>query len=338
MLLAGLLFHDLVLTGLPKPPAAGEEIWTDGMGCGPGGIANLAVAAARYGLSTSLATVFGDDVYGAFGRDVLAVREGVDLSLSRTAPDWDTPVTVSLAYGDDRALVTHGAEPPYSQDELIGEPPDARTALVHIGAEPQEWIEKAAANGTRIFADIGWDPAEQWAPDVLRQLELCHAFVPNEGEAMAYTRTESPEAALRALAGLVPVAVITRGPEGVVGVDQTTGEHAVVEAVATDVVDATGAGDVFGAGFVAATLAGLPLVDRLRFAALGASLSTRSRTGALAAPGLAGIAHWWRAEGSIDPGLRKQYGFLADILPADAPQAHPAAPTTPRNPRTSTTR
>lgn len=145
VLLTGLLFYDLVLTGLGKPPTVSEEIWTEGMGVSPGGIANLAVAASRFGLRTSLATVFGDDYYGAYCREVLADQEGIDLSLSRTADGWHTPVTVSLAHGNDRALVTHGQEPPYSQDELMGDPPEARTALVHIEAEPRAWLAKAAA-------------------------------------------------------------------------------------------------------------------------------------------------------------------------------------------------
>ncbi|KAA0940329.1 PfkB family carbohydrate kinase, partial [Streptomyces apricus] len=226
VLLTGLLFYDLVLTGLDRPPTPGEEIWTGGMGAGPGGIANLAVAAARYGLSTSLATVFGDDYYGAYCRTVLAEQEHVDLSLSRTADGWHTPVTVSIAYGPDRALVTHGQEPPYSQDALMGDPPAARTALVHLEAEPRAWLAKAAANGTRIYADVGWDPSEQWSPGLLDQLALCHAFLPNEAEAMAYTRTDSASGALRRLADLVPVAVVTRGGDGAIAVDQSTGEYA----------------------------------------------------------------------------------------------------------------
>lgn len=211
VLLTGLLFFDLVLTGLGKPPTPGEEIWTSGMGTSPGGIANLAVAASRFGLRTSLATVFGDDAYGTHCRDVLAGQEGVDLSLSRTADDWHTPVTVSLAYDDDRALITHGQPPPYSQDVLLGDPPEARTALVHLEAEPHRWLAKAAANGTQIYADVGWDPTQVWSSDLLDQLALCHAFLPNETEAMAYTRTDSAVAALGTLSELVPVAVVTRG-------------------------------------------------------------------------------------------------------------------------------
>ncbi|MEU6468113.1 carbohydrate kinase family protein [Streptomyces massasporeus] len=333
VLLTGLLFYDLVLTGLGKPPTPGEEIWTGGMGCGPGGIANLAVAASRFGLRTSLATVFGDDFYGAYCREVLRDREGVDLSLSRTADGWPTPVTVSVAYGQDRALLTHGQEPPYSQDVLMGDPPEARTALVHLEAEPREWLAKAAANGTQIYADVGWDPAQEWPTALLDQLALCHAFLPNETEAMAYTRTDSAVAALGTLSELVPVAVVTRGGDGALAVDQITGEYAEVPALDTDVLDATGAGDVFGASFVAASLGGWPLAERLRFAVLAAGLSVRHHGGALAAPGWYGVERWWRSQ--TDPGLRRAYGFLADRIPADPGPPPQRAPVTPPSPHTS---
>ncbi|MET7700687.1 carbohydrate kinase family protein [Streptomyces sp. NPDC005485] len=340
VLLTGLLFYDLVLTGLGRPPTPGEEIWTDGMGSSPGGIANLAVAAARFGLRTSLATVFGDDYYGAYCRGVLADQEGVDLSLSRTADGWHTPVTVSLALPHsrlrssggtpihDRALVTHGQEPPYSQDALMGDPPEARTALVHLEAEPRGWLGKAAANGTQIYADVGWDPTQQWSRDLLDQLSLCHAFLPNEAEAMAYTRTDSALAALGTLTELVPVAVVTRGGDGAVAVDQTTGEYADVPALDVDVLDATGAGDVFGASFVAASLGGWPLQERLRFAVLAAGLSVQRHSGALAAPGWYGVDRWWRT--LDDPELRRTYGFLADRIPADPGPPTRGAPVTPQ--------
>ncbi|GGY51331.1 carbohydrate kinase family protein [Streptomyces djakartensis] len=333
VLLTGLLFYDLVLTGLGKPPTPGEEIWTRGMGCGPGGIANLAVAAARFGLRTSLATVFGDDFYGAYCRDVLCGQEGVDLSLSRTADGWPTPVTVCVAHGHDRALITHGQEPPHSQDDLVRDPPRARTALVHLEARPRDWLAKAAANGTRVYADVGWDPTQQWSTALLEQLALCHAFLPNEAEAMAYTRTESAVAALFTLSELVPVAVVTRGGEGAMAVDQITGEYAEVPALDVDVLDATGAGDVFGAAFVTASLGGWPLAQRLRFAVLAAGLSVRHHGGAPAAPGWYGVDRWWRS--LTDPELKRAYGFLTDRIPADAGPPVRYAPVTPPAPHTS---
>lgn len=319
--LAGLLFFDIVFTGLDQPPRPGVEVWTSGMGSGPGGIANFAVALSRLGLRTSLASAFGDDAYGAYCWQVLRDQERVDLSHSRLFPGWHSPVTVSLAYDHDRAMVTHGHEPPLSADEMIGVPPASRVTVAHLGPHRQEWLDRAHAQGTMVFADAGWDEADRSPDAILKQLPLCHAFLPNAAEAMAYTRTDSPERALSKLGDLVPVAVITRGGEGVIAVDATTGESASVPGLVAEVLDATGAGDVFGAGFVAATLKGWPLVDRLRFANLGAALAVQQFGGALAAPGWAGVARWWRtqreATGSEAARLRADYAFLDDVIPQD---------------------
>ena len=329
--LAGQLFFDIVFTGLDRPPRLGAEIWTEGMGSGPGGIANFAVALGRLGLRTSLATAFGDDAYGAYCWDVLSGQEGVDLSRSGRFPGWHSPVTVSLAYDHDRALVTHGHVPPLTADEMIGDPPASRVTVAHLAPRRQAWLERAHARGTMVFADAGWDEADRSADAILAQLPLCHAFMPNAAEAMAYTRADSPEAALVRLGDRVPVAVITRGGDGVLATDATTGESAAVPGLKATVLDATGAGDVFGAGFVAGTLAGWPLGDRLRFANLGAALSVQQFGGALAAPGWVGIARWWRTvrEGGRElADLRADYGFLDEVIPAEiTAEVHHAAAT-----------
>ena len=59
--------------------------------------------------------------------------------------------------------------------------------------------------------------------------------------------------------------------------------------------DTTGAGDVFAAGFIAATLWDLPLEQRVRFAALVAALSVTRLGGADAAPRWADLAAWQAA-------------------------------------------
>ncbi|WP_439377120.1 PfkB family carbohydrate kinase [Amycolatopsis lexingtonensis] len=309
--LSGPLFFDLVFTGLEQPPAPGQEVWTGGMGSGPGGIANFAVALSRLGLRTSLAAAFGTDVYGRYCWDVLSRQEHIDLSRSRRFPEWHSPVTVSLAYAGDRAMITHGHAPPVPVAELAGSPPPSRATVAHIGLDTAEWLHTAHQAGSLVFADVGWDPSEAWSAALLDQLGCCHAFLPNDVEAMAYTRTDTPEAALAKLADLVPVAVITRGGDGVLAVDGTTGETAAVSALPVDVLDATGAGDVFGAGFLAATLTGWPLAERLRFACLTASLSVQHFGGALAAPGWHEIAEWHART------RRPDYGFLDEVLPSE---------------------
>jgi sugar/nucleoside kinase (ribokinase family) len=287
------------------------------MDAGPGGIANFAVALCRLGMRTALAAAFGADLLGDYCREELATREGVDLSPSRRFPGWPTPITVSLAYDDDRALVTHGQAPPVSADELVGQPPLSRAAAVHIGPEYQGWLGRAHAQGTLVFADLGWDPSGDWAPEVLDQLAFCHAFLPNANEAMRYTATDSPQAALVRLAQLVPVAVVTLGADGALAVDNITGESASVPGLHVTAVDSTGAGDVFGAAFIVATLAGRPLAERLRFANLAAALSVQRIGGATAAPTWTDIAQWRRATRAGDPGLCGDYAFLDRFAPTE---------------------
>ncbi len=110
--LTGTVFLDIIFTGLDSAPVRGTESWARGMGSSPGGVANMATALARLGLRTSLAAAFGDDHYGEYCWDALEQGEHIDLSTSRTVPGWHSPVTVSMAYEDERTMVSHGHEPP----------------------------------------------------------------------------------------------------------------------------------------------------------------------------------------------------------------------------------
>lgn len=327
VLMSGMVFLDIVFTGLAHPPSAGTEVWADGMASCPGGIANLAVAVSRLGLRTSLAAGFGDDVYADFCWRTLADQERVDLSRSRRFPGWHSPVTVSLAVDRDRSMVTHGHDLPVPTAELIGNPPRSRAVLTHVGESAAdvllpEWVARSRAQGALVFADAGWDPTGAWDPSLLTSLTGCDAFLPNDVEARAYTRTATPLAALRALAEHVPLAVVTCGADGAMARDAGTGEEVVVPALEIDALDPTGAGDVFGAAFVVGTLAGWPLTDRLLFAGLSAALAVHEFGGSLAAPGWGDIRDWWigvrtRAAAG-DPAaacLRERYGFLADVVP-----------------------
>ena len=314
LVLAGTVYFDIVLTALKSPPAIGTEVHTEGMGSCPGGVANVAVAASRLGLRTAVAAAFGEDVYGDFSWETLGVQELVDLSSSRRFPDWHSPVTVSVAYRGDRSLVTHEHEPPVPVEELAAGLPPARAVFTSLGAtQLPPWVKVRADRGERIFADVGWDPTEEWSPRRLDQLGDCYAFMPNAVEAMAYTRTGSPESALAKLAELVPVAIVTDGPRGALATDQHSGESAQVEGVVVDAIDATGAGDIFGAAFIVGTLARWPLAQRLRFANLCAALSVQHNGGSLSAPGWADLAAWWAHRPTSE--ATRCYDFLADLIP-----------------------
>ncbi len=316
----GTVFLDVVMTGLHGRPAPGQEVFTDRMGSCPGGIANLAVAASRLDLSTSLSAAFGDDLYADFCRRALE-DEGVDLRAARRMPGWHTPVTVSMAVDGDRTMVTHMAPTLVGEDELVGTPPPARAVVGYLGPHEPAWRRRAREQGSLVVADVGWDGSGAWASAVLDQLASCDVFLPNEVEATAYTRTDDADAALKRLADLVPVVAVTSGASGSRAVDATTGEHAEATAVPVQVLDTTGAGDVFDTAFTLGTLERWPLPDRLAFANLCAALSTRHVGGSLAAPGWSDVASWWTAArtraqcgNAGEAELGRRYGFLDDVV------------------------
>jgi sugar/nucleoside kinase (ribokinase family) len=319
----GTVFLDVVFTGLTSLPLRGTEIFASGMGSCPGGIANLAIAASRLGVRTSLSAAFGDDVYGDFCWSTLTEQEGVDLSYSRRFADWHSPVTISMVVERDRAMLTHMHPAPVPGSELPAAVPAARVGFAHLDAEPQEWYAKATKAGMLLFGDTGWDGEGKWSPSLLDQLKDFHCFLPNADEAMAYTRTDDPHDALHVLAGRVPVAVVTCGGQGALAIDSTTGEQEWMPSLPVNAHDPTGAGDVFGAGFVLGTLRGWPLRQRLAFANLCAALSVQYVGGSLAAPGWGDIIDWLArtqskaADGSSHAAeLARAYGFIADVLPA----------------------
>lgn len=323
----GTVFLDIVFTGLDAMPANGTEVWADGMGSCPGGIANLAIASSRLGLRTSLAAAFGDDVYADFCWQTLAEQEHVDLQRSRRFDQWHSPVTVSMAVARDRCMVSHGHHAPMNATEMIGRPPRCRAVIVDLGysdslrlPESPPWADLARRDGALVFADVGWDPTGVWSEEVLEQLKSCDAFLPNAGEAMAYTRTDTPQEALYVLADHVPLAVVTDGAQGALAIDSTTGEEAHVPALRVPALDPTGAGDVFGAGMVVGTLSGWPLTDRVAFATLCSALAVQQFGGSLAAPGWGDIADWWHTvrdtgSGSYRAALLRRFGFLEEIVP-----------------------
>ena len=309
LLTAGQLFLDLVFADLAAAPRLGEEHWTPAFGWGPGGIANYAIAAARLGVATVLCADTGTDALSRLVRERLA-QEGIGDGI-RERSDWSLPVTAALNFDGDRALVT-GGRPAAPLASLLREAPVTPVAALHLDDSVSPWIRERAAQGTKVFADIGWDADERWDAGALDVLEGCHAFLPNETEARAYTRTDDARRAARALAERVPLAVVTRGGHGALAVDSASGDEVDIDAVVIDFVDATGAGDVFGGALAAAELTEWSLRERVEFATLVAAITVSRPGGAAAAPCLDELLPWLDAHpAAADP---TRFAFLRDAL------------------------
>ena len=279
VLIVGRIYSDLVFTGV-HAPAPGTEVYADGFAISPGGAANRAVAAARLGATTNLLTEFGDDPIGTVVENMLRREPHLDLSGSTRRSNYQNPISVAITDGPDRSFVTYklpGSQPDWTPGRPV------RTA--HVGLMDDgfpQWAVLLREAGTLLIGGVGWDPTGQWSRDLMDQFSDVDVLIVNEVEALGYTRAADCHEALRILASVVQVAVITLGPSGAIATDGN--QTLYVPALPVVAVDPTGAGDTFTAAFMATTAWNWPLIDRLRLASVSATCSVRGRGGARSAP------------------------------------------------------
>jgi sugar/nucleoside kinase (ribokinase family) len=198
-------------------------------------------------------------------------------------------------------------EPPTARCLIFVTPDGQRTMNTYLGASqflPADAIDEAAIADAAVLYLEGylWDPEEPRA--AMRQaiatargagrkvaFSLSDAFViarhgddfraliaageidilfANEHELAALTGKEDFHEGIAALKGRVPVVVVTRSEKGAVAV--TADDHAEVAAEPIEqVVDTTGAGDLFAAGFLFGHVRGRPLAHCLKLGAICAA-------------------------------------------------------------------
>jgi sugar/nucleoside kinase (ribokinase family) len=99
--------------------------------------------------------------------------------------------------------------------------------------------------------------------------EECDILFANEAEILALYETEDFEEAAKRVAQDVEIAALTRSEHG--SVILSGGARHVVAAQPTTVVDTTGAGDAYAAGFLAAWTQGRPLAEAGRWGSIAAA-------------------------------------------------------------------
>ncbi len=278
LLVVGDCNPDLILSGGDVVPEFGQwEKVVDDMRLVPGGSSTIVAAgAARLGLPTSLVAAVGDDLFGRFMLDAMAER-GVDTGGCVIRADVATGLTVALTRGGDRAILTAPGAIATLRAEDVDGVRLRRATHLHVGSyflleglRPGlgELVRTARAAGATVSLDPQGDPAGGWDGGMRDLLPSIDVLFVNETEAAAIDG---------ARAGLV---VVKRGARGASagGVD--------VAPPAVDAVDATGAGDSFDAGFLAAWLAGEPVEQALRLGCACGALSTRALGGTAAQPTL----------------------------------------------------
>jgi fructokinase len=269
-----------------------------------GSTANVSVALARLGHPPSFWTRVGDDAFGDFLADTLE-DAGVPTARLKRDPEAKTSLAfVSHAEGGDRGFSIYRdrtadtrMRPGAVDDDAL-----ATTEWVHVGGvtltdDPArtatyDLAERATAADCTVSFDPNarpglWDGFD-YVDSVERMLDHVDVVMASRADlATAGIDHDDPHALARTVCDRGPhTAFVTMGGKGAacVATDEAPwgpGESRN-DGYAVEVVDATGAGDAFTAGAVAALQEGSTVQETVAFASAVGALATTGK-GAMAA-------------------------------------------------------
>jgi sugar/nucleoside kinase (ribokinase family) len=274
----GRLYCDLVFTGLDSFPELGKEVFAGGISLSAGGGAYITAAyLASIERPAFICATLPQNPFGAAIAPELA-RNKVDLSGLVVPPEesgsgsFDPQLTVAVATRNDRAFITRRTGPsvPHTITATLDHP---CITHLHIGelatlVDRPDLITMARDRGFTISLDCSWNESAIQDDAALGLIGQSDLFLPNEMEACALfgLGDDDIQFAARNLAKLDCLSVIKCGVEGA-GIATESGLE-LTPAIQTEVVDTTGAGDAFNAGFLNAWLTGsspeLCLTDGVR--------------------------------------------------------------------------
>ena len=262
---AGHVNWDVTLRVDHLPAPDGEARIVSESGHGGGSAANVAVGLSGFGVSASVLGSVGDDERGRTARTRLE-SEGVDCTHLVGTADADTAVKYLIVDEGGQVIVLGGggANESFGADDLPG---DALATADHLhltGQRPSTAAE-LASRGNDAGVTVSFDPGRR-----IVERDFSAALARAD---LLFVNTREAEAALAT--GAVrdeQVLVVKRGSDGA-EVCAPTGSwsHPGYE---VDVVDTTGAGDAFAAGFVAALLDGADHPRALAVANAAGALAT----------------------------------------------------------------
>jgi sugar/nucleoside kinase (ribokinase family) len=275
LLVAGRPSVDVMFSGLGGLPALGVDIETDGLGVCAGTAFNTPAAANRIGLRVAYVATVGNDIWSRMIRDEFEA-EGLPTDYLEIEDRPLPGISVAFNHGGDRGFITHWGsgerydERLHARSVQVASTVDARH--LHAYADDLPELEAIAhRRGMTISLDASGGAAWSSSRSVHETLALADVLLANEAEAAAMTGESEPDRALGALAEHCRCVVIKLGALGAIGAAGTHRE--AVPADPVEVVDTTGAGDSFNAGFLAGWLGGLGLEQSL---ALGVICGSRA--------------------------------------------------------------
>lgn len=260
------------LIPLPDYPARGSKVEFHGATVMPGGqTATTVIACQCWGMNTRYVGKLGDDDAARLHRDAFA-RAGVDARLIEVTAAASPQSLIIVDGGGERTVLCR------KDERLVLQPADLK----------REWILNARALHVDGYDTPAATLAASWAHTagipVIADLDEIYPGVEQLIENVDYlivsrdfpSRLMKEKNLEKALSGMqlcygCALTAATLGQDGVLAWDGQRLRHR--SAYRVPVVDTTGAGDVFHAGFIFGLFRGWPLDRQLDFACAAAALN-----------------------------------------------------------------
>ena len=270
----GCYFCDMVFTGLPEMPQLGKDIFATNFKMVPGGAYYPVSILNRLGINVGWKCSFGNDFFSRYVLDVIR-EEGIDSSLFDIQDRSVQFVAASFSFADERGFVSY-IEAPYPH--LTGKDISEIDTRCYLLPGIDSWTDLAEIDLSRgeksflVYMDCQHTAMTLETPGLIDALRKVDVFAPNRTEALHLTGESDIRRALARLAEFIPLVLIKQGAEGVLA--QKGEEIIEVPAIRVKVVDTTGAGDSFNAGFLFGHLSGASLETCLQYGVITGGLST----------------------------------------------------------------
>ena len=273
----GVMVADVVGRPLRTLPDAGRLVLVDEMSLHTGGCAvNAATVLARLGMPVEVIGKVGADLFGDFLLQTLNVEGVGTRGVSRDMKAGTSATMVMVDPDGERRFVHYiGANAHLTLDDVDWAMIET-ASILHVagalvmpgidGRPAAELLRRAHAAGVTTFMDTAWDGTGRWMDLLEPSLRNVDYFVPSLEEGRALTGRSDPEDIARDLLrhGVGTVG-LKMGAEGCL-VMSASGDLLRIPAFEVDVIDATGAGDAFAAGFITGVWQRWPLARTARLA------------------------------------------------------------------------
>ena len=264
-------------------PIIGETIIGKEYFIGPGGKgSNQAVAAAKAGAKTFFISKIGDDQFGSMAKKIYD-EAGVDYSKVIISKEHATGAAGILINkkGQNAINVVTGAGGALTNGDIDNALSTITTSSVFLTnlEVPKEVVCHALkiAKSSNVPTILNPAPASEINEDIFPLIDY---FTPNETEASFYVNhkveneEDAKKASLQLLQRGIKNVIITLGDKGAYFANNEESFYVSAMNLGEKVVDTTGAGDAFNAGFAVALTEDKNIKDSIKFANITAGLST----------------------------------------------------------------